>query len=86
LLTRKKNGVTVKDGASLNNKILPYSTTTVAHDTIETSLKHVEDGLGIMHSTKDDLKLTYEDHSPPNTYGLHPKRVQKCISERFYIL
>ena len=62
----------MKDGTSLNNKILPYSDPTVVHDTIETSLGHVEDGFGRICSTQDDLKQYYEDHMPPNISGMHP--------------
>ena len=50
LSKRKQNGVTAKDGSSPKNKILPYSDTAFARDSIETSFEHVEDGLEKINS------------------------------------
>ena len=56
---RKQNGVTIKDGSSPKNKILPYSDTAFVRDTIETSFEYVEDGLGRINS-----KQSFEDDMP----------------------
>ena len=63
----KQNGVRVKDGSSPKNKILPYSDTAFARDSIETSFDHVEEGLGRINSRHDDLK---EDYMP---HRIHPE-------------
>ena len=64
LSKRKQNGVTAKDGSSPKNKILPYSETAFARDSIETSFEPVEDGLGIINS-----KQSFEDNMP---HRIHP--------------
>ena len=61
LSKRRQNGVTVKDGSSPKNKILPYSETAFPRDSIETSFEQVDDGLGSINSKHDDLK---EDDLP----------------------
>ena len=64
LSKRKQNGVTAKDGSSPKNKILPYSDTAFARNSIETSFEHVEDGLGRINS-----KQSFEDDMP---HRIHP--------------
>ena len=64
LSKRKQNGVTVKDGSSQKNKILPYSDTDFAKDSIETSFEHVEDSRGRINSRHNYLKQSSEDYMP----------------------
>ena len=73
LSTRKLNGVPLRDGPSLSNKILPYTSKDAVHDTIEISLEHVEDGLGRMYSVQDDLMHRSVDQMTPRVSidGLH---------------
>ena len=59
LSKRKQNSVTVKDGSSPKNKILPYIDTAFPRHSIEISFEHVEDGLGRINS-----KQSFEDDMP----------------------
>jgi hypothetical protein len=73
LSTRKLNGVAVKDGASFNNKILPF---------IDTSslCNAIEDGLGEA-VLEDDLIYGTEQQITPKLSGLAPAHTRAVTTE-----
>ena len=61
----------MKEAPSLNNRILPFIAAS-HQDTIETTLEHVEDGLGRIHVVQDDMMHLSEGYMTPKISVIGP--------------